>query len=299
MKYLILTLLFFIENISSILIKNGFAKIKLNVTDTYNINKNECREVKIPNNYKKLILNIRSNNLDRVLITDQKIEKCSDPLSLASCCLRNSTFCIENLNPTKNDFNLNYCIDYTYLYACKNNFTNSSESTNTQPANITITTNIIRGQGCQTTENIPEATCSSIGLNSCKDSQKCTPECSYVECRHDEFDPSTRVFAMCLPSSYSNSDIISKCTNHVKFVNSQPEFYKFDCSRSDDDMNSYNPADSSHSFFKFLLVILGVVLIATFITSVFYRFKLSMDGVPPFEPPAIFPEFIFPRQAGY
>ena len=115
MKYLILTLIFFLENISSILIKNGFAKIKLNVTDTYNINNNECREVKIPNNYKKLILNIRSNNLDRVLITDQKIEKCSDPLSLASCCTRNSTFCIENLNPTKNDFNLNYCIDYTEI----------------------------------------------------------------------------------------------------------------------------------------------------------------------------------------
>lgn len=293
LKYLILTLLFFIENISSILIKNGFAKIKLNVTETYNINNNECREVKIPNNFKKLILNIRSNNLDRVLITDQKIEKCSDPLSLASCCTRNSTFCIENLNPTKNDFNLNYCIDYTYLYACKNNLTSSAEA-----SNVTITTNIIRGQGCQTTENIPEATCSSIGLNSCKDSQKCSPDCSYVECRQDEFDPSTRVFAMCVPSTDSSSDIISKCSNHVKFVDSQPEFYKLECSRTDD-MNSYTPPDSSHSFFKFLLILLGVVLIATFITSVFYRFKLSMDGVPPFEPPAMIPEFIFPRQAGY
>jgi hypothetical protein len=79
-----------------------------------------CREIRIPNNYKKLKLKLESNDLSRLLVTDIRINSCNHPWDIKSCCSKNSTFCLENSNPTKNEFQLNYCIDQTFIYACYN-----------------------------------------------------------------------------------------------------------------------------------------------------------------------------------
>lgn len=286
-------------------------RTKLVTTEKYEIEPNKCLEIIIPNNFKKLLLNLESENLKRVLITDRRVEKCNEDEDLSKCCSKNSTFCIENVMPTKNDFRLNYCIDYTYLYACTfaNTFNNQSiqgndtdleKSNNTQifqapsVGYIFVKTGIIKGQGCHTTEFIPETACSSIGLVSCKDSQKCMQECNYVECRKDAEKADSKVFAMCLPSKLSNEDILNRCRNHVEFEESSPHIYKITCDKKDED---YVPDKSSHSFFKFLLIVMGIIILVTFISSVYYRFKMGMDGIPPFDPPSFTPNFIFPRQS--
>jgi hypothetical protein len=365
----ILSLFTIVDTIYSITIKPAQERTKLGLTKTFDLKGIECQEIIIPNNFKKLVLKLESKNLDRVLITDQKIERCTEGKDIEKCCSRNSTFCFENVNPTQNEFRLNYCIDYTYVYACNvydsrlrylegefnniminntnllntsqlnssllnntrpdlilsnntstnvslTNFTNNNSSQQTmsdsppiftyenKQGQLTLTTSVIKGQGCQSTESVPETECSSIGLNSCKDQNKCITECSYVECRKELLDPGSRVFAMCLPSKLSDNEVLNRCRNHIVFSSDEntsttiePKVYKLTCNRQEEFM--YIPKESSHAFFKFILILFGVVILTTFITSVYYRFKMSMDGVPPFEAPAMVPNFIFPRQNNY
>lgn len=362
---------------------NNSADIKLGETQTYAITKG-CQEVRIPINYKRLVLNVESNNLQRVVITDKKISYCDGNKLSTSCCSKNSTFCMENDNPVKNEFRLNYCTDYTYVYACgyesisqlrilqeevaeppanvsetnttmenntnpspvvtpTSNNTNSTSSTFTPtnstlinnmnstseipapvptnstiiknetkpvppiaspngPGSLTLTTSIIKGQGCITTENFEETKCSSLGIEACQDKQSCSPKCSYVECRKERNDPYSKVFSLCLPSQLNDLEMISRCKNHIDFVEPEqitPQLYRKDCNKEISMEDEEVQKESSHSFFKFLLVIFGVIVLTTFIASVYYRFKVSIDGVPPFEPPSIFPNFIFPRQTNY
>jgi hypothetical protein len=309
LSLLSLTLIFDTMNfINSLNISPAKNKTKLVVSETYEIQVNQCKELIIPNNYKKLLLNLEAEKLSRVLITDKRIEKCEEYQDISKCCSRNSTFCIENINLIKNDFRLNYCIDYTYIYAC--NFkplqdslnqsevglNETSKNTREEVVNLAVTTAIVRGQGCHTTEFIPETACSSIGLVSCKDAQKCSNECNYVECRKESNNPETRVLAMCLPSKLTNEDIMNRCRNHVSFSESSPQIFKITCDKKEEE---YIPDKSSHSFFKFLLILMGVLILLIFISSVYYRFKMGMDGIPPFEPPSFSPNFIFPRQSPY
>ncbi len=297
-----------VSEVCSLNIKQAKNKTKLGLSETYEVIENECREIIIPNNFKKLVLNLESDKLSRVLITDKRVEKCDETEELSKCCSRNSTFCIDNVNPTKNDFRLNYCIDFTYLYACnfgqkslENNTTlNSSEiaKNTSEPvkSSIYLATSVVKGQGCHTTEFIAETACSSIGLVSCKDPQKCTSDCSYVECRKDLGDATSRVFATCLPSKLTNEDITNRCKNHVAFEKSAPQVFKLTCDKKDE---TYIPDKSSHSFFKLLMIIMGVLILVIFISSVYYRFKMGIDGIPPFDPPSFAPNFIFPRQTPY
>lgn len=298
-------------------------KMLLVDTQTFEVTKG-CREIIIPNNYKKLILQLVSTNIDQILLTDQRINKCNDNSNIQNCCTSNSTFCMQNSNPSRNDFRLNYCIDYTYLYACildsnqistynitANNTSNTTNSTNAnvqtnsavyssdqQAGTIKITTDVVRGQGCNTAEFIPETDCSSVGINTCKDPVNCYRRCKYVECRKEQSDPSTKVFSMCLPVNLTTADIESRCKNHVSFNDTKPQVYEQVCNKVQDD-TSFTKSESSHTFFKFLAVIFGVLVLTTFIASVYYRFKLSIDNTPPFDPPSICPNFIFPRTPNY
>jgi hypothetical protein len=262
----------------------------------------DCKEIIIPNNYKKLILQIKSTNIDKVLLTDQRIDSCNDEYDIRNCCSANSTFCMENKNPSYNDFRLNYCIDYTFLYACifnkPNDISNNADLDIVKEGNIKVTTDVVRGHGCNTAEFIPEVECSSLGLNACKDPKNCYKRCKYVECRTNELDVNTKVFSMCLPSNYTRNDISEKCKNHISFNNSMPGIYQQQCDRTLSE-NEHGKKESSRTFFKFLAVIFGMAMLITFIASVYYRFKLSIDNSPPFEPPSLCPNFIFPRTPTY
>jgi hypothetical protein len=92
----------------------------------------------------------------------------------------------------------------------------------------------------------------------------------------------------------SQPDIERKCNNHIEFTNRTPEIYSLKCNKTYED-EEYINRDSSHTFFKFLSVIFGVTALTLFISSVVYRFKKNMDGTPPFDPPEVCPNFIYPR----
>ena len=333
--------------------------------------KKGCTEIQVPNNYKKLVLKLNSNNLDRILVTDMKINQCSENYNIKACCSKNATFCMENSNPTQNEFHLNYCIDYTYIYACvspddpifhernnqdnkivdtgkdmntdKTNNTNSSKiisldsdlknetngplvknNTNSRLlfdnnpkmfskqkeniiesnilfgeilGNIKVDADIKRGEGCTTAEYLPETECSTIGLLNCRDQTKCNKNCIYVECRQAAEDPKSKVFSMCLPADLRDSDIESKCKNHAAFKEIIPQPFKINCTNTIG--FNYVRKDSSHTFFKFLLVIFGVFLLALFISSIYYRYHCSNYKNEPFDPPSFCPNFVYPRSGAF
>ena len=303
---------------------------------------NGCREIRIPINYKKLMLKIKSKNINRLLVTDMRINSCNQAWDIKACCSKNSTFCMENSNPTKNEFNLNYCIDQTFIYACyspedpSNNLTkiidddrednnipidnNKSNSTISDESNTTLNDNstekrlllteenkleeniirnihinasIIKGEGCTTAEYLPETECSTLGLLNCLDQTKCNKACTFVECRKTQNDKKSKVFSMCLPKDLEDSEIQDRCSNHVAFKDKVPQIIKVPCTNQKD--LNFQEKNSSHTFFKFLLVLFGLFVLIIFISSVFFRYHLSNYKEEPFSPPSFVPNFIYPR----
>ena len=342
-----LIFVYFLDKILSMNITHS-SKLLLGAKKNFDV-VSGCHEIVVPNNFKKLVLNLSSENLDAILITDSKIERCDEKYDITKCCAKNSTFCIENIKPTKNDLKLNYCIRNTNIYACKLNNDNqfnsrllhgeiniSSNDTsvpiNTEaiaqgnttelppnntltendqssmnntlpplissgPGKITIEALVIKDQGCQTAEFIPEVACSTLGLQNCKNPDYCSDRCVYVECRTDLGNPNARVFSMCLPSNITDSDISNRCRNHITFTTNEPYVYKKQCEKiSNDQGKDQYIGTSSHKFFKFLIFLMGVIVIFLCIASVYYRFsKKYNDGIPPFEAPWFMPNFIFPK----
>jgi len=348
MNFLLAILLGLVEKASSLEIHKG-NNMPLAFTKIFE-GKKGCTEIQIPNNFKKLVLKLNSNNLDRILVTDMKIDQCNEKYNIKACCSKNATFCMENSNPTQNEFHLNYCIDHTYIYACvssedpifqdrynqnnkitnpeknikidnssldknkanktplisnktkvfynqKENFIESNTLFGEILGNIKVDADIKRGEGCTTAEYLPETECSTMGLLNCRDQTKCNKRCVYVECRQAEEDPKSKVFSMCLPAELRNSDIESKCKNHAAFKEIVPQPYKINCSN----INEFNyvKKDSSHTFFKFLLVIFGVFLLTLFISSIYYRYHCSNYKNEPFDPPSFCPNFVYPRSSAY
>lgn len=364
LNFLIAMLVCLVEKGANSMEINKGNKMPLAFTKIFEAKKG-CTEIQIPNNFKKLILKLNSNNLDRILVTDMKIDQCSEKYNIKACCSKNATFCMENSNPTQNEFHLNYCIDYTYIYACispddpifqerynqdnkiseagkekkidssnntnninflnetnnatlENNNTKNRLLFNDKPkifsnqketliesntlfgeilGNIKVDADIKRGEGCTTAEYLPETECSTMGLLNCRDQTKCNKNCLYVECRQAAEDPKSKVFSMCLPADLRDSEIESRCKNHAAFKEIIPQPFKINCTN----INEFNyfKKDSSHTFFKFLLVIFGVFLLALFISSIYYRYHCSNYKNEPFDPPSFCPNFVYPRSSAY
>lgn len=257
-------------------------KILLNSYQTFTINNNTCIEIIIPNNYKKLNLTLDSTHISNIVITDIPIIQCSSN-QLANCCSDNSTFCMENINPIHNFFNLYYCLDKTYIYACSSNEGNSL---------LTITTNVINDEGCQIAEFAEETECAKIGLTNCKDQNKCNPNCKYVDCLSNTEE---KIFSMCLPLSYTMTEIVSRCENHILF-NSDGSGGKVSIRKCENEEEIKKNSSFSHKLFKSIAVLFGTFLLCLLMSSVYYRFKTSMNAnTPPFTPPWYCPNFIFPR----
>ena len=365
LNFVVIFLLGFIENGTNSMEIHKGNKMPLAFTKNFE-GKKGCTEIQIPNNFKKLVLKLNSNNLDRILVTDMKIDNCNEIYNIKECCSKNATFCMENSNPTQNEFHLNYCIDYTYIYACvshddpifkerniennkikdlenqnqlqKNNNTNNITSfdfdlnnqtnsslinknnsrllINTKDrlyqkenlvdsnslfgeilGNIKVDADIKRGEGCTTAEYLQETECSTLGLLNCRDQTKCNKKCIYVECRQQAEDSKSKVFSMCLPTELRDSDIEIRCRNHAAFKEIVPNMFKINCTNTNDFNNVRK--ESSHTFFKFLLIIFGVFLLVLFITSIYYRYHCSNYKNEPFEPPSFCPNFVYPRSSAY
>ena len=190
---------------------------------------------------------------------------------------------MENINPIHNFFNLYYCLDKTYIYACSSNEGNSL---------LTITTNVINDEGCQIAEFAEETECAKIGLTNCKDQNKCNPNCKYVDCLSNTEE---KIFSMCLPLSYTMTEIVSRCENHILF-NSDGSGGKVSIRKCENEEEIKKNSSFSHKLFKSIAVLFGTFLLCLLMSSVYYRFKTSMNAnTPPFTPPWYCPNFIFPR----
>ena len=259
-----------ISKIIDITIRKG-GKILLFSSQTIMVPNNICEEMIIPNNYKKLIINIDSKNISQFVLTDIKIEN-----DLNLNCLSNSTFCIKNMNPNHNTLNINYCLDNSYLYICGR-----------ENSYITISIDVIKNEGCQIEDFTEEIKCSSLGINNCKKEENCNLNCQYIECLKGNNE---KLFNMCLPINYTINQITERCSYHVDFDIDGKIYYK-KCTKIDNYEDS-----SSHKFFKGFAIFFGVGILVLFMLSVYYRFQTSMDvNRPPFNPPWWCPNFIFPR----
>ncbi len=249
-------------------------KILLSSSKTIIIKDNTCEEIIIPSNYKKLNIQLDSTNISKLTLTDIPIEKCEDDINF-DCCSLNSTFCMKNINPTNNYFNLKYCLDYSYLYVCGK-----------ENSHISISINVIKDEGCQVADFSDEAECATLGVKNCKSEEFCNSNCQYIECLKKD---NNKLFSMCLPTNYSITQIMRRCSFHIDFDIDGKFTYK-KCTH----INKFED-NSSHKLFKIFVIIFGMGILVIFMLSVFYRFKTSMDYRAPFNPPWFCPNFIFPR----
>jgi hypothetical protein len=281
MKILFTALFLLIQNILSITVSEN-KLLQLDSSQEYIITK-DCMEVAIPNNYKRLVLGINSTGVDNILMTDVRISNCTSE-AIDNCCSGNSTFCIRNSLSETNEVKLNYCVDNTYIYACK--------SEQGAASGLKVSTKVVKGIGCTNTEFIAETECAAISTEHCKNQYTCLKQCSYVECRTVAFDNNTKIYSMCVPATLTMNDLRSRCKNHIAFENRDPEVAIQKCDKV---VYVEDEKESSHKFFKLLLILFGTVVLITFISSIYYRFKINLDGNPPFEAPVFCPQFIYPR----
>ena len=208
MIYILIWNLIIIGSISSIEIIEG-SKILLSSNINLSIPKNKCKEFSIPNNYKKIKIYILSNEINELLLTDNKINSCDNNESIFDCCDDNSTYCLKDTNPSYNYYHLYNCLKSSYIYACGNNNKNISSSLN-------IKIYVIKEEGCQIEEYGDEIKCANIGLSDCKSQTNSNNDkkCQYVECFSEK---NVKLFSLCLPSYFTNEDINTRCSNHANY----------------------------------------------------------------------------------
>ena len=196
-----------IKIINSIEIVRG-SKILLSSNTNFSIPKNKCLEILIPNNFKKIKMYLKSNEINDLLLTDKKINSCQNNDLIGDCCGNNSTFCIKETFPSYNYYHLYNCLESSYLYVCGNNNKNISSS-------IKIILYVIKDEGCQFDEdNNDEAICAKIGLSECKKQTNSRKKCQYIECFSEKNE---KLIDLCLPSYLSDEEINEKCSNHIDY----------------------------------------------------------------------------------
>ena len=267
------------------------SRIYLSSFQTFPLQHNTCIEIIIPNNYKKINLTTTStDSTSSFLLTDIQLPSklnitLNNMFTLSDYCQHNATFCIEDTNTKSVFYTLNYCLENTFLYVCTTNNTDSF---------ISLETTVIKGEGCQIAEYLEETECSNMGIQSCQDDSTCSKSCQYAECFNSE---DKKILSLCLPVNFTLNDIVMRCDNHLEF-NENGKGGKVKIKQCINEIGGgYKKEESfGKKFFKFILVCLGMGLLSLLMSSVYYRFKTSMDvNRPPFNPPWFCPNFIYPR----
>ena len=202
MIFILIWNLFFMRLINSLEIVKS-SKALLSSNTNFIIPKNKCKEILIPNNFKKITLYLLSTEIDELLLTDKKINSCKDNQSILDCCNVNSTFCTKEVNPSDNYFHIYNCLESSYIYACgKNNNISSS---------LNVRVYVVKEEGCQIEENNDELKCASLGLSQCKIQIN---QCQYIECISENNE---KLMELCLPSNFKDEEIHERCSNHEDF----------------------------------------------------------------------------------
>ena len=210
MFFNLIWILLFINLIKTFDIIKG-SKALLSSNTNYSIPKNKCKEIKIPNNFKKIKIYTSSNEINEILLTDKIINSCDNNQSIYDCCNINSTFCLKETNPSNNYYHIYNCMESSYIYACGNNNENISSSLN-------IKVFVIKEEGCQIEEYDDEVKCGSLPLSECNNEsniiKKKHNSCQYVECLSENNE---KLMGLCLPKNYTDDKINEKCSYHANY----------------------------------------------------------------------------------
>ncbi len=269
---------------------SAFEKQSIKIGKSYLVSiDSACKEISIPVSYRKSTIQTKdiSSNMEKILITDRQIRNCTEK-NIETCCLGNSSVCVVSNkfnSEASSEFNMNYCVETLYMYAC------ISEK-DSSPGQLTVTTSINNQEGCNTLEYGSFSECASLGLENCRDQEKCSTKCVYVDCLWD-VDDGTPVMSLCLPMNVTDKAIKEKCSSLSAFKEEIPRVAKYSCSKEYVTEKPKN--NSTNSFIKFLGVLLGLAILITIIASMYYRYKISYENTAPFEPPSFCPEILFPR----
>jgi len=260
----------------------------------------ECKEIHIPNRYTQIILKTNLTNVGKLLITDIKLEDINSFSNTNTyCSLYNSSICSEVINPSFYDFKVDYCIESLFIYACPSkqqlswidstlSWLNKDKKVNSF---ISISTKVNSSPGCNSLEFSPYSQCGSLGLSNCRSNNNCLKKCAYYECNTND----KTVFSMCLPELTTYEEVLERCKAHVDFINFTPIINKQICNYTITQSENLIDYQQSHGFFKIVCVFMGITILATFMISVYFRYKVSNDNVQPFNVPNFCPNFIFPR----
>ena len=195
--------LFFIKFVNLIEIIKG-SKALLTSNTNFIIPKNKCKEILIPNNYKKIKLYLLSIEIDELLLTDIKINSCGNVGPIIDCWNDNSTICSKEINPSYNYFHLYNCLESSYIYACGNDNNNISSSLN-------VKVYVIKEEGCLMEEYDDELSCANLGLSECKIQNN---KCQYIACLSENNE---KLMELCLPNKFNDDEINERCSNHEDY----------------------------------------------------------------------------------
>ena len=277
-----------------------------------------CKEIHIPNRYAKIELNTQLVNVEKMLITDTKINaSCAYENSVTSnsqntinscCALNNASICIEVKKPTYYDLKMEYCIESVFLYVCPIkegkswlDWFSTNKDSNQTNSFISVFAKVNSTQGCNSLEFSPYSSCASIGLDACRSHDKCKIDCSYFSCNkelpvdEDGNSNTKTIFSMCLPKSTSDDEVINRCKSHLEFKNTEPILDERICNPTSSNTQNQKNESQGNGFFKILCVIISMIGMFTFMASVYFRYKISNDSEQPFDVPNFCPNFIFPR----
>eukprot|EP01017_Pseudomicrothorax_dubius_P034468 TRINITY_DN472_c0_g1_i11.p1 TRINITY_DN472_c0_g1~~TRINITY_DN472_c0_g1_i11.p1 ORF type:complete len:147 (-),score=3.07 TRINITY_DN472_c0_g1_i11:86-526(-) len=134
--------------------------------------------------------------------------------------------------------------------------------------------------------------CASIPKEICSSSSMCVPDCDWLDCsaRFDDQKSFQSVFGLCVPYNLSQIVAYLMCETHSVYKKAQEKLPSIvRCPNRSDPATSFSPQTI------YLLIGIGIVIALTLFASIFYRFMMKKNKIPPFRPPDCCPSFLFPR----
>lgn len=253
-------------------------KTLLNSKNDYNIAINKCFLIKVNHLFQHITLNINSQGIKRIIITNEKI----DNFNIKTLCNSNSLMCFEYNNPKIINYVSNYCILSTYIYGCNISLF--------EQGIINISSNLNKEKNCISNKNNLFVECSKLSER-CNNVDYCFTNCEYLNCINNS-DIQKGKISLCIPKS---KDEIKKELCENIFTSKLVSYESIPC-ESNRDLNKINSSESKQNkLFKSISIIIGIIIVLLILSSLYYRIKLKENGYPPFEAPFFIPGFIFPK----
>ena len=265
-------------------------KLLLDSEQEFIIPQGKCFVLRINHLYQYFKLEIESQGVNKLIITNDKIELNTEYPQ----CVGNSTSCFEHIYPSKIEFVSKYCVLSTYVYGCATEVKDNVNAT----ALVKASTTLDQMKKCLPFISSLETECAKLG-NKCNDEKVCINKCEYLSCfspknNSTDTNENNDVYNFCVPSSTAETK--QNICNSI-YPSEKVEFKSTPCkSKNNYPIKEQTDTESEdNKFLKFVAIVIGILIVLLLLSALFYRVKLKEDGVPPFSPPEYMPGFLFPR----